>query len=337
MPKIIMKFEILREILVKSREETDPRYGCDPEKRELKEYLGNGVVNLDKPPGPTSHQVTSWVKKILNLKKAGHSGTLDPKVTGVLPIALENATKIVQALLLSEKEYICLMSLHGNVSDDKLRKIFNYFQGEIFQTPPLRSSVKRGLRKRRVYQLKILERENREVLFNVRCESGTYIRKLCHDMGLVLGVGAHMRELRRTKAGPFDENSIVKLHDLKDAYEFYLEDNDESYLRRYILPVEKAVQHLKKIWIKDSAIAAVCHGANLNAPGVSKLEKGIQKNELISLFSLKNELVALGRSIKTSEEIYEMKTGTVVDLERVIMSPDVYPKKWHKAEKIENI
>lgn len=319
---------------MKSEEETDPKYGCYPEERELGEYLRYGVVNLDKPSGPTSHQVSSWVSKILHLKKAGHSGTLDPKVTGVLPVALENATTIIQALLLSKKGYVCLMSLHDDVSEDKLKKLFSYFQGEIFQTPPLKSAVKRVLRTRRIYQLGILERENNWVLFNVRCEAGTYIRKLCHDMGLILGVGAHMHGLRRTKTGPFDENTLVTLHDLKDAYEFYLEDDDESYLRKCIQPVEEAVQHLKKIWIKDSAVSAVCHGANLNAPGVSKLEKGIQRDELIALFTLKNELVALGRSLETSDEIHEMKRGVVVNLKRVIMNPDIYPKRWSKSGNI---
>lgn len=326
-----MESKILREILVKSEEETDPRYGCDPKRREIKEYLGYGVVNLDKPSGPTSHQVSSWVSKILHLKRAGHSGTLDPRVTGVFPVTLENATKIVQALLLSTKGYVCLMSLHDDVSDDKLKESCSYFQGEIFQTPPVKSSVKRVLRKRNIYQLELLERENRWVLFNVRCEAGTYIRKLCHDMGLILGVGAHMHGLRRTKAGPFNEDALVTLHDLKDAYEFYIEDDDESYLRGCIQPVEEAVQHLKKIWVKDSAVSAVCHGANLNAPGVSKLEEGIQSNELITLFTLKNELVALGRSLKTSEEIHEMKRGAVFDLKRVIMKQEVYPKRWSKS------
>lgn len=332
-----MKFEIYRKVLVKSDEETDPRYGCDPEKKEIRDYLANGIVNIDKPCGPTSHQVTSWVKNILNFKKAGHSGTLDPKVTGVLPIAIGNATKIIQALLLSEKEYIGIISLHGDVPDNGLEKIFHYFQGDIFQTPPLKSSVKKELRKKSIYKLKILERENRMVLFDVHCEAGTYIRKLCHDIGIVLGTGAHMHELRRVKVGPFDENSIIKLNDLKDAYEFYLKNGDERYLRKIIQPMEIGVSNLKKIWIKDSAIAAICHGANLNAPGVSKLEVEIQNNELVSLLSLKNELVALGKSLRNSNEIYEMKTGTIVDLERVIMSPDTYPKKWHKAEKIKNI
>jgi len=261
------------DILIKEEAETDPRYGCPPEKRDIKTYLNNGIVNIDKPAGPNSHQVTAWVKQILGVEKAGHSGTLDPKVTGVLPIALGNATKIIKALLLSDKEYICLMSLHDAASKDCIEQVFRELQGPIFQTPPVMSAVKRELRIRNIYEIKLLERDQKEILFRVRCEAGTYIRKLCHDTGLILGTGAHMHELRRTKAGPFDETSITTLQDLKDAYVTYKETGDEAGLRRLVQPVESGVKNLKKMWIKDSAIDAICHGADLNAPGISLIEK----------------------------------------------------------------
>ncbi len=321
--------KISDEILVKKGEETNPEYGCVPEKRPIQEYIQKGLVNIDKPSGPSSNQVASWVKNILHIEKAGHSGTLDPKVTGVLPIALGESTRITRILLSANKEYIALMNIHDDVSDSKLREILMYFRGEIYQKPPLKSSVKRQLRKRTIYQIKILEIEDRFVLFRVRCESGTYIRKLCHDIGLILGCGAHMKELRRTQAGALEEGNIVKLHDLKDAYEIYLENGDESHLRKYIMPMEHAISNLKKIWIKDTAIGAICHGADLNAPGISKLQTGIEQKDLISILSLKNELVAVGRSLRTSEDIHKMEKGKVADLERVVMNRDVYPKKWH--------
>lgn len=319
------------EILVKKEEETDPRYGCIPEKRPIDGYIRKGLVNIDKPGGPSSNQVASWVKNILHIDKAGHSGTLDPKVTGVLPIALGESTRITKILLSANKEYVALMKIHDDVSDSKIKEILIYFQGEIYQKPPLKSSVKRQLRKKTIYQIKLLEIENRTVLFRVRCEAGTYIRKLCHDIGLILGCGAHMQELRRVRVGELDEGNIVKLHDLKDAYEIYLENGDESYLRKYIMPMEYAIHHLKKIWIKDTAVGAVCYGADLNAPGVSKVQIGIEQNDLVSILSLKNELVAVGRSLRASEEIYQMEKGKIVDLERVVMSQDVYPKKWHSG------
>ena len=158
-----MKPEGLIDVLIKEEVETDPRYGCPPEKREIKAYLNTGIVNIDKPSGPNSHQVTTWVKEILELNKTGHSGTLDPKVTGVLPVALGNATKIVKVLLLSDKEYVCLMSLHDTAPKDKLEKVFHELQGPIFQTPPIMCAVKRELRIRNIYELKLLERDGKEV------------------------------------------------------------------------------------------------------------------------------------------------------------------------------
>lgn len=318
-------------ILTKKEEETDPRYGHSPEKRPIEEYIRKGIVNIDKPSGPSSSQVTSWVKNILQLEKSGHSGTLDPKVTGVFPVALGESTRITKILLSAGKEYVVLMNVHGNVPDSKLKEILGYFQGEIYQKPPLKSSVKRQLRKKTIYKVRFLDTGNRNVLFSVKCEAGTYMRKLCHDIGLILGCGAHMQELRRIRAGSLDESDIVKLQDLKDAYEIYLENGDESYLRRYIMPMEYAINHLKKIWIKDTAVGAVCYGADLNAPGVSKLHSAIKQNDLVAILSLKNELVAVGRSLRTSEEIYQTEKGRVVDLERVVMERNIYPKKWHST------
>jgi len=321
-------FHSSEEILIKEECETDPRYGCEPGKRPIEEYISKGIINLDKPSGPTSHQVVSWIKDMLEVKKAGHSGTLDPKVTGVLPVAIEESTKILQALLTADKEYITLMHLHKDISLEKLEEVLEYFKGEIYQTPPLKSSVKKCLRIKRVYSIDVLETEGRWVLMKVSCESGTYIRKLCHDIGLVLGSGAHMQDLRRTRVGPFTENSSVKLHDVKDAYEFWKEDKEEKYLREVILPLEKGVEHLKKIWVKDSAVDAICHGANLTARGVSKLNSGIEIDELIAIMTLKNELIALAKALRTSEEILNMDKGIVADLERVIMKRGTYPKKW---------
>jgi H/ACA ribonucleoprotein complex subunit 4 len=324
------------EILVKAEATTDPAYGCEPEKRELAEYIKNGVINLDKPCGPTSHQATAWVRDILEQEKAGHSGTLDPKVTGVLPVTLGNATKIVQILLLSEKEYVCLMSLHDDVPKEKLINMLKYFQAKIFQTPPLKSAVKRELRIREIYKLEFIEKDKREAIYRVECEAGTYIRKLCHDIGLLLGTGAHMQELRRTKAGSFTEEGLVKLQDVKDAMEFYKENKDETYLRKTIQPVERAVKNTKKIWVKDSAISAVCHGANLNAPGISKLQGDINKKDMVAIMSLKNELVAIARAAADSQTLLKQEKGVAATLERVMMDPDTYPVKWNKNKKTQN-
>jgi H/ACA ribonucleoprotein complex subunit 4 len=173
--------------VVRAEEDTDLRYGRKPQERSIQDYVRFGVINLDKPSGPSSHEVTAWTKRILKVGHAGHGGTLDPKVTGVLPIALEEATKVVQALLLSGKEYICLMRLHDKASEDRVKVVLDEFQGTIYQRPPLRASVRHQLRTRKIYYLDLLEIQGKNVLFKVGCEGGTYIRKLCYDFGEALG------------------------------------------------------------------------------------------------------------------------------------------------------
>jgi H/ACA ribonucleoprotein complex subunit 4 len=287
-----------------------------------------GIINLDKPRGPTSHEIVAWVKRILNLKRGGHGGTLDPAVSGVLPVAIEDATKIVQVLLPAGKEYACAMQLHGDVSQHRLEQILSEFTGEIYQRPPLRAAVKRKLRTRKIYYIELLEREGRIVLMRVGCEAGTYMRKLCHDIGEALGCGAHMRELRRTRTGPFREDSSVRLQDLADAYAFWREDGDEKLLRNVVSPAEVAVEHLPKLVIRDGAVDALCHGADLAAPGVLRVDSGISAGDLVAVLTLKGELVELARATMTSKQMVEAEHGIVAKPERVAMSPGTYPRKW---------
>ena len=320
-------------ILVKARCTTDPRYGCAQERRSIEELLQCGVVNLDKPRGPTSHEVASWVKKALHIGRAGHSGTLDPKVTGVLPIMLGNATKVVKALLLAPKEYVCLMRLHHPVREDAIREICAGFTGKIYQRPPIKSAVKRNLRVRTIYYLRIEEIEGEDVLATVGCEAGTYIRKLCHDIGIAAGTGASMAELRRTGAGPFDESDSVTLHDLCDAYAGWIGDGDETMLRSMVHPVERGLIHLPKVVIRDSAVDAICHGASLAAPGMLSLSARIKKGETVSMYTQKDEAVSIGTATMTASEMQRCKTGIVVRTDRVIMRTGTYPKGWITSEK----
>lgn len=317
--------EIEREILVKRETKIDVKHGCEPDKRKTEELINYGIFCLNKPSGPSSHQVVDYVKEILNLDKSGHSGTLDPMVTGVLPIALGKATKITQALLPAGKEYVALMILHKPIDINDIKKTFNELTGKITQLPPKRSAVKRQLRERNVYYVEILEIEGQDILFRIGCQAGTYIRKYTHDFGLKLGVGAHMQQLVRTKAGPFSDNEMYSLQDLKDAYDDYKEGNEEN-LRKIIKPIEYAVSHLPKIWVHNNVIGNLCHGASLNAPGISKLESGINKNELVAVMSLKNELVCLGIAEMDSEEMLNAKKGKVIKTSRVFMERGIYPK-----------
>ena len=294
--------------------------------------MRNGIINIDKPPGPTSHEVVSWVKRILGVDRAGHSGTLDPKVTGCLPVMLGNATKIAKSLLTAGKEYICIMRLHKEEEESKIRAVCSEFVGPIYQRPPLRSSVKRRLRIRKIYYLDVLEIKGKDVLFQTGCEAGTYIRKLVYDCGEVLGCGAHMAELRRTRSGPFKEDeTLATLHDLIDAYHFWKEDNNASLLGRYLQPLENGVRHLPKIIIRDSAVSAVCHGANLAVAGVLQLHSDIKRGDNVAIMTLKGELVATGVAQQTAKVITDAKSGIVVDINRVILAPDVYPRMWQKS------
>jgi H/ACA ribonucleoprotein complex subunit 4 len=316
--------------LIKSKSKTNHDYGCDPYERPIEEHISKGVINLDKPSGPSSHEVDSWVKRILHVNKTGHGGTLDPKVTGVLPIGIDTATRVSQLLLPAGKEYVCLMTMHKEMPEDQVYEIFDQFTGKIYQTPPVKSAVKRELRVRTIYYATIYEIKGKDVLFRVGCEAGTYIRTLCHDIGEALGCGAHMAELRRTRAGPFNERNddLVNLHDLTDAYHFWVEDGDESYLRNAIKPMEVAADHLPQIFIKDSAVEAICQGAKLAAGGISMLSKGIKRGDLVAIKSLKGELVASGIALASTEEIMNADSGLVVNTNKVFMQPGVYPMAW---------
>ncbi|MFP3952176.1 MAG: RNA-guided pseudouridylation complex pseudouridine synthase subunit Cbf5 [Candidatus Bathyarchaeia archaeon] len=317
-------WEIERNIVVRGEEDTNPDYGKSPGERVLQEYIRYGILVLDKQAGPTSHEVTAWVKKLLKVERAGHSGTLDPKVTGVLPICLEESTKIVQALLYAGKKYICVMRTHKNVDKEEIVDVLKLFEGEIYQRPPVRASVKRRLRTRRIYDIEYLEGDGRNWLFEVACQSGTYIRKLCHDVGEVLGTGAHMQELRRNRSGPFLEEESKDLYDLSEALEY----GDSDKLRELIDPMERGLELIPKIWIRDSAVEAICTGAKLAVPGILRLESKIKPGDLVGVMTLKGEAVALMNAEMGWEEILVSDHGIAASPERVLMPRGTYPKMW---------
>jgi len=319
-----------RKHLVKIQAKTNPNYGKLPSEKSVEDLLHNGLINLDKPSGPTSHQVDSWIKNFLDLDKVGHSGTLDPNATGVLPIGLGDAARALQVLLVAGKEYIGVMTLHKDVSKKKISEVCKSFVGEITQLPPVRSAVKRVKRKRKIYYFDIIEIKGRDVLFRVGCESGTYVRTLCVDIGKKLKTGAHLSELRRTKVANLTEEDSIILQDVKDAYMFWKEDNDETHIRSIIQPVEKMFDHLPKIIIRDSAVDAICHGANLAVPGVAEIGSDINKGDNVAVFTLKGEVVALVKSLMSTEEIIQKDSGICCELERVFMKKGTYPSIWKK-------
>lgn len=225
------------------------------------------------------------------------------------------------------------MRLHSQVPQNKLEKVLNEFQGTIYQRPPVRSSVKRRLRTRTIYYIDFMEMEERKVLFKVGCEAGTYIRKLCYDIGEVLGCGAHMQELRRTRVGPFvEDESLVTLHDISYLFSQWQETKDESLLRKFVYPMEKALDLLPKIHVRDSAVDALCHGAHLTAPGIVSLDSGIKIDDTVAVFTQKEEAITLSKAVVSSEKMLKMDHGFVAKTQRVLMPRGIYPKLWRSNQ-----
>jgi H/ACA ribonucleoprotein complex subunit 4 len=225
------------------------------------------------------------------------------------------------------------MKLHGEAKKERIKELMIEFEDQIYQKPPLRSAVKRQLRTRRIYFIDFLEKDGRNVLFRVGCEAGTYIRKLCFDIGEILGCGAHMQELRRTRAGPFSENqnSFVTLHKVAYWFAEWKEKKDPSILRRIIYPMETALDLTPKIVVRDSTVDALCHGAYLTAPGVLSIDSGIKKDTFLAIFTLKGEAIALAKSLQSTESILEMDHGSVASLKRVLMPRNTYPRVWRSG------
>jgi len=300
-----------------------------PEKIHL--WSGSGIIVLDKPKGPSSHEVAAWVGKMLGCP-VGHSGTLDPQVSGLILIMLGNAVRLAPLLLQHDKEYVCLMRLHGDASPEHIREVATEFTGRLYQRPPRKSAVKRNLRIRTILEMEILDIEGRLVLFRAKCDAGTYIRSLCHHMGLALGVGGHMQELRRTRSGTFTEGDMHTLHDVQDAA-VAARSGDRSALVSMILPVDRAVPDIPPVIVRDTAIDAICHGAVLAGVGVIS-NPTFERGQTVVLLSQKNEFIGLGRALVPSSGFTPGQTGLVIAPTTVFMAPGTYTRGWTKSEKI---
>ena len=324
-----MTLKQLENLRVIDQDLTDNEYGTYYDKRSIEQLLNYGLILLDKPPGPTSHETVAWAKRILKIPKIGHSGTLDPQVSGVLPLGLGEATKALGVLLLGPKEYHALGRFHSFPTKEKLDYLLKLFKGEIFQKPPQRSSVLRRTRTRKIYEIEMLEQKERLLLLRVLCEAGTYIRKLFYDMGEILGPGASMIELRRTRVDQFNESSgLVTMHELADAYAVWEEKNDDTKLLKIIRPVEEALSEIKSVVIRDSTVDALCHGAQLAIPGILQISPGLKKGDLVAIYTQKGEAVALAEATMSEDEIVDAIKGYAFETKRIIMAPNTYPKNW---------
>lgn len=272
-----------------------------------------GFIILDKPAGPSSHEVTAWIKKMLGTK-AGHAGTLDPFATGVLVIAVGKAVSLLHTLAHNDKEYIGIMRFEREPQAEQLKQMFKEFTGEIYQTPPKESAVKKQLRTRKIYSLELLEIAGKNALFKTVCQHGTYIRTLAADIGEVMGNKAVLVELRRTRAGTFTEKDAVILQDIADARNPW----------ELVKPVETLA--LKKIVVGNKAVNAVCYGAKLAKPGVVALSENIEEGETVLLVTSAGQAIGIARALKTSEEINTTKKGFVAQPIRILMQRDLFPK-----------
>ncbi|MDR1690973.1 MAG: RNA-guided pseudouridylation complex pseudouridine synthase subunit Cbf5 [Candidatus Methanoplasma sp.] len=324
-------------MLIKDQNTLPDKWGKRPSDRSLGELLEAGVLAIDKPPGPTSHQATAWARDALNVRDISHGGTLDPYVSGVLPICLGKAVRLTDIVLSSDKEYVCLMQLHNDVPKDRIVQVMGKFIGKIYQLPPVRSAVKRQMRIRTINELEIIEIDGRKILFRVSCDAGTYIRTLCTDIGEALGCKANMVELRRTRSGTMREKDAATLQDLTDSYIFWQQMGKESWLKSLIMPMEVLVEPLPKIIVKPTAVDAICHGADLNIQGIHMLDEDIRKNALVALMTARGELIALGKMMMSTSKIMSSDKGKAVDITRVFMERGHYPKMWRFSTDIEEL
>ncbi|CDW90509.1 centromere microtubule binding protein [Stylonychia lemnae] len=317
---------------VKTNHFTPLPCGWSPTNRPLLEHKRYGVINLDKPSNPSSHEVVAWIKRILKVDKTGHSGTLDPKVTGCLIVCINNATRLVKAQQSAGKEYVAIVKLHQHIDKTKtLEKAIQALTGPCFQRPPLISAVKKELRVRTIYESKLYEHDIKRdmAIFWLSCEAGTYVRTMCVHIGYLLGCGAHMQELRRVRSGALKEDdTMVTMHDVKDAQWHFEKYNNETYLRRVIMPLEILLIHYPRIVVKDTSVNAVCYGAQLMLPGVLRYESGIEVGKEVILMTTKGEAIALAIAQMTTSTIATCDHGIVAKTKRVILERDVYERKW---------
>ena len=277
-------------------------------KEKINKLLEFGIINIDKCSGPTSFSVSDFVHKKLGLRKTSHFGTLDPKVTGVLPIALNRACKLTGYFLGEDKEYVGIARFHEDIELKEVQKIIDKkFRGKIKQTPPVKSRVKRQEREREIYSFKLIEKKGKDVLFRTEVQGGTYIRKLIDDLGKELGIGAHMLELRRTRAGIFEEKEIVNLYDLERAI-------DEHKLDKIIVPAGEAIKKIMPfVEVKESELKrlytgkAILVGDVLEAPELrlDEVFAAFSKDNFVGIYKVVNE----GQKFAKSEFVMQEMKG----------------------------
>ncbi len=318
-------------ITIDGEAKTSAAHGSAPSERTIEELLKAGMLVIDKPPGPNSHQVSAWARDILGLDKLGHGGTLDPFATGVLILLSGRAMRLTKKVLSHEKTYVGVLRAPSEFDEHALERAIAQMCGQVYNVPPEISAVKVQVRSRQM-ETKLLEVDGRDAAIQVKCEAGTYIRTIARDLGLLLGHPIELKELRRTQSGRFMESHCITLQELKDAVWLWKEKGKEGAIRKILAPIESLVVDLPAVMIKDGAAGAIAHGAPLMRPGIVAVEENLERGDSVRLVTLKGELVSLGSMLTRTEMIQEMDSGEIARPDLVFLPPETYPKAWKKTQ-----
>ena len=307
---------------------TDDAIGTYPDQKTIEQRLESGFFLLDKGAGPTSHQVAAWVRDMLELPHLGHGGTLDPFATGVLPLMSGKAMRLTKQILEHDKTYIAVFQFKNDVDQDALNSVMEQLTGRIYNVPPEISAVRVQVRTRKIHDFSLLDQSSKRIVARIRCEAGTYIRTMARDMGLLLDQPVELKELRREDSGRFTLDDCVQLHEIADAVWLWKECNESEALLRMLHPTEKLLAGLPRIVVKDSAVAALAHGAPLLRPGIVSIPTDLTAGQNVLVTSMKGEAVCFVKVNCDSESITNMEKGEIARPSAVLMNDDVYPRRW---------
>ena len=307
---------------------TDDAIGTYPDLKTIEQRLESGFFLLDKGAGPTSHQVAAWVRDMLGLPRLGHGGTLDPFATGVLPLMSGKAMRLTKQILEQNKTYIAVFQFKNEISEEELEAVMHKLTGRIYNVPPEISAVRVQVRTRKIHDFSLLDQHEKRIVARIRCEAGTYIRTMARDMGLLLNQPVELKELRREDSGRFSLDDCVQLHEIADAVWLWRECNEGEALLRMLHPTEKLLAGLPRIIVKDSAVAALAHGAPLLRPGLVSIPDDLTPGQNVLVTSIKGEAVCFVKVNCDSETITTMEKGEIARPLAVLMNDDVYPRRW---------
>mgnify|MGYP006184826521 FL=1 len=319
-------------IILDSEAKTDDDIGKIPDMRTVEERLESGFILLDKAAGPSSHQVASWARDMFGLERLGHGGTLDPFATGVLPLMAGKSMKLTKKILTHDKTYICVFRFASEPDSKMLDEVMSNMTGRVFNVPPEISAVKIQVRSRRIFKFEKLDLKNNQMVARVQCEAGTYIRTMARDMGLLLNMKVELKELRRETSGIFTLDDCVTLQQLADAYWLWKELSQPEALLRIIHPIEKLLLDYPSVTVKDSAAAALSHGAPLLRPGIVSIDPSISEGRDIVVNTMKGETVGIVNMSVTSDSVKDMENGEIARPSMVLLEQDLYPRRWKKSE-----